>query len=126
MTNKDPMQLVELARSWNYPPDLKLLSDGYTTTGYDNTERAYKLHASGIEDLIFEWKACEEQPLINPALVIENWPGDTAFLSINDKEIPRGKEYRYGIEYQIDGTKTLVCWLKLNSKKNVTVKLMPK
>ena len=46
-------------------------------------------------------------------------------LKINGSDVPRGKNFRYGIEHDIDENK-LVVWIKLNTTKPTMIRLIPK
>lgn len=84
MTNKSKEYLVELSKSWNRPPVLSILSKGFISKGYDYTQRAFILESdSKSTDLSFEMRASKNTPLLNPVIVINNWPGKEAELQIN-------------------------------------------
>jgi hypothetical protein len=51
--------------------------------------------------------------------VLSNWQGGKAFLEMDGKEIPEGKDFRQGIEYEVDGSARLVLWIKKQSEKPV-------
>ncbi|MCD6346947.1 MAG: hypothetical protein J7L96_05940, partial [Bacteroidales bacterium] len=122
MTNKSEKYLVDLSLSWNRPPVLSIDSKGFISKGYDYTQRAFILESdSKSTDLSFELRASKNTPLLNPVIVIINWPGKEAGLQINGKKIPKGKDFRQGIEYTIDGSKTLIVWMRLRADKNVTI-----
>jgi hypothetical protein len=94
--------------------------------GYDYTQRAYILDAEkeGTK-LEMEFEASEEEPLFNLALVVNNWGGSDVALKLNDKEIPRGKDFRYGIEYDVEGSGKLVVFTKVKSTDTARVTLSP-
>jgi hypothetical protein len=126
MTNQDPASLVDLAKSWNRPPKMKLLGDGYTNRGYDYTERAYILDTKNQEASIeLEFNASNSNPLYNLALVVNNWSGEDVALSLNDKEIAKGKDFRTGIEYDVEGNMKLIVWIKYQAKHKTRVSLSP-
>lgn len=51
--------------------------------------------------------------------------GDTgATLEINNKEIKRGRIFRYGYNYNLD-TIDLIVWVKTESMEPVTISLSP-
>jgi len=128
MTNKDPQTLVALARSWNYPANLILESSGFKSEGYDYTQRAYlfeSLNSRSQSEITLRLEASEESPLVNPAFVIKYWNGDEFNLLINGDPIPRGKDFRYGVEYDVEGNPTIIIWLKYNSEEPVDISIMP-
>ncbi|MGB5895964.1 MAG: LamG domain-containing protein [Ignavibacteriaceae bacterium] len=128
MTNKDPQTLVALARSWNYPANLILESSGFKSEGYDYTQRAYileSLNSRSESEITLRLEASEESPLVNPAFVIKYWNGDEFNLLINGVPIPRGKDFRYGVEYDVEGNPTIIIWLKYNSEEPVDISILP-
>ena len=126
MTNQDPAGLVDLAKSWNRPPEMKVLGDGITNMGYDYTERAYILETEDEGAAIdFEIAASQERPLYNLALVVNNWGGKNVTLSLNDKDIIKGKDFRTGIEYDVGGKMKLIVWIKHKARNKTRITLSP-
>ena len=124
MTDKDPKTLVALARSWNFPPKIKIKTSGVINNGYDYTERAYKFRVESNPELLnFEIMANGESPLINPAFVIENWNGESFTLSLNGKQVKSGKDFRYGVEIDAEGNPKLIVWIKKEGEKKVEIEL---
>ncbi|RLG58727.1 MAG: hypothetical protein DRN95_03845 [Candidatus Hydrothermarchaeota archaeon] len=113
-TDKDVTSLIPLAKSWNRPAKLKSLN-GCESSGYRQTERAYRLAAKG-SSLSFVLDGSAETPIYNPCFVIENWTNEArSRLAVNGKELTPGKSFRQGITRNGDGTKTLVVWIELKS-----------
>jgi hypothetical protein len=129
MTNKDPQTLVALARSWNYPAELKIddsgwKSDGYKSDGYDYTQRAYILETdSDPASLGIVLQASKESPVVNAALVLQNWSAPNLSLELDGKSVPQGKYFRYGLEYDVDGKTVVVVWIRYKSEKPVKIVL---
>jgi len=124
MTNQDPAGLVDLAKSWNRPPEMKVLGDGFTNRGYDYTERAYILDTEDQEaNIKLEFNASNDKPLFNLALVVNNWGGGEVSLRLNEKDIKKGKNFRTGIEYDVEGNKKLLVWIKHKAKTKTKVSL---
>ena len=118
--------LVDLARSWNRPPRMKLLGDGYANKGYDYTERAYFLDTEDQEAAIqLEFDASDKNPLYNIALVVNNWGGEEVTLRVNEKDVPKGKDFRTGIEYDVEGNMKLIVWIKHKAKNRTRISLTP-
>jgi len=127
MTNRSIEQLVMVARSWAQPPELTVKSAGFTSQGYDMSERAYKLVRQDAEDdssLEFELIASEVSPVFNPAFLIKNWGDSGAELRVNGNPVKRGSSLRLGHNHGLDGT-DLVVWIREESMQNVSVKLAP-
>jgi hypothetical protein len=124
MTDKDPGTLVALARSWNYPAELKISGAGFENNGYDYSQRAYVLSANNNSaNLKFVIDASEGSPLVNPAFVIKNWKTQQVKLTIKGKNITRGKDFRYAVEYDVEGIPQLIVWIKYQSEKKTEFEL---
>jgi hypothetical protein len=124
MTDKDPKSLVTLARSWNFPAELKLMSQGFKSDGYDYTERAYRLTADKkISKLTCALNGSKDSPIVNPAFVIKHWDKKDIKLTINGKPVLRGKDFRYAVEYDAEGTPSVIVWIKLQAENVVNIEL---
>jgi len=127
MTDKPIESLVPLARSWNYPAELKLAGSGFESDGFSNYERAYVLNCkdnSNPSTLKFELAASEKSPVVNPAFVIKKWGEAGASLKIDGTEVKRGSDFRFGRRRTLQGT-DLIVWVKKNSAKPITISLSP-
>ena len=62
---------------------------------------------------------------MNPALVIKMWDGSDVRLTVDGREIPRGKDFRYGVEYTVTGDADLIVWIRHKSSSPVKVALKP-
>jgi len=128
MTSRDPRHLAVLARSWNNPPDLKLLSGAFANEGYDKNQRAYKLNHTSNEQpktLICNIQANEISPVVNLALVIKNWGESKAFMKLNNKPLPEGKAFRVGYRRRLEGV-DLIAWIKIESRKTLNISISSK
>ena len=127
MTENPVSKLVPLAQSWIYPAQLSVTSSGFTDSGYDKYQRAYMLdsqNAGRPSALKFNLAASENQPIVNPAFVIKNWGEASAELTINDKKISRGKEFRFGHRHTLESS-DLIVWVKAESTMPVQITLSP-
>ncbi|MHA1916557.1 MAG: LamG domain-containing protein [Promethearchaeota archaeon] len=109
-------KLVPLAKSWLRAPKIELKNDAYNDGNYVPHERAYYFTCKNPKSnspLEFVVDASEENPIMNLALVIRNLDSNLT-LKINGQDVPRGKNFRYGIHYDLDGCKTSV-WIKLEA-----------
>jgi len=126
MTNKDPANLVDLAKSWNRPAKMILMGESYSNMGYDLTERAYIVNTKEQgEDLEMEIMASKDNPLYNLAIVVNNWGGEEVNLNLNNKHIAKGTDFRTGIEYDVEGNMKLIVWIKHKAQNKTTVRLSP-
>ncbi len=71
-----------------------------------------------------ELNAGQENPLVNPALIIKQWGRKPARVYINDKPVPTGQLCRIGHASTLEGV-NLVIWLKLESTKPVQLSIKP-
>jgi hypothetical protein len=62
--------------------------------------------------------------VFNPAIVIEGWGETGVSLRVDDREIPRGKDFRFGYRETLEGA-NLIVWLKLNARKPIRLVLTP-
>ncbi|HUW20745.1 MAG TPA: LamG-like jellyroll fold domain-containing protein [Sedimentisphaerales bacterium] len=127
MSEKYVSELVPLARSWNYPAELTLISGDFACEGYDKYQRAYVLSCKTKDKpstLKFKLVASGASPLVNPALVIKDWGDAGAKLKIDGKQVGRGKSFRFGHNYTLEGS-DLVVWIKKESTEPITVSISP-
>lgn len=91
---------MALARSWNFPAEIKLEIPSMQSEGYGYTQKTYLIDAKGNrKNMRFRLHGRKDSPIINPAFVIQN-PGLVDIrLKINGKTFNRGKDFRYAVEY---------------------------
>jgi len=56
---------------------------------------------------------------------VNNWGGQEVALRLNEKDIASGKDFRTGIEYDVEGNMKLVIWIKHKAKNSTRVTLTP-
>ena len=125
MTDEDPKRLAALARSWNNPPELELKDGTFTCQGYDKSQRAYLLTYTGNErrgTLAFEIQASEESPVVNIALVVEDWGDDDVRLTLNDQPVPQGQAFRVGYRRGLESV-DLIVWITVESLEPLKVSM---
>jgi hypothetical protein len=126
MTDQPAESLAVLARSWNFPPELTVVGQAFRSEGYDYAQRAYVLRGDGSSDpLQIEIAASVEHPIFNLALVIENWGATDASLQLDGRSIPRGKAFRYGVEYDVEGGSHLIVFIQHKSTRITRISLAP-
>jgi hypothetical protein len=129
MTDQPVTKLVTLARSWNFPAELKLAGDDFESLGYDQNQRAYVLNckpavAAAPAALAFTLAGSPQSPVLNPAFVVKNWGDADAKLTLDGKPIPRGKDFRFGHRQTLEGT-DLIVWIETESQASLTFRLEP-
>jgi hypothetical protein len=127
MTDKAADELLPLARSWLQGPKMRITSDTYKGGHYDQSERAYLIEKTDTDSLSpceFVVEASKDSPLLNPAIIINNWGRQLSILSVNGRKIEHGKDFRQGIRKGAFG-EDLIMWFRLNSQKPVKVMVGP-
>jgi len=127
MTDKEPDQLVPLAKSWLQAPEIKITSDAYKGGHYDTSERTYlieKTDPGHLTPCTFVVEASEDSPLLNPAIIIKNWGNQLAILSIDGQNWVHGEDFRQGIRKGPFG-EDLVLWIRLDRQKPVKIMMEP-
>ncbi len=124
MSDRPPAELVALAHSWATPPEMTLEGSGYKSNGYDPSQRAFVLrqNATNAGPVQLTFHASADSPLVDPALVIENWGEAAPKLTVNGKPLAWGKDARYGLVGTLDRS-TLVVWLRLQAESETSIVL---
>ena len=111
MSNKQPEELVKLAQSWLYAPEIEAIF-GCKTFGYDQGKRDYPLVAEK-DTMSVSIKASKKQPIANICFSVRNWgDGGQAEVLVNGK---RPAEVRQGTFVNTDGTDTMVIWIEMEA-----------
>lgn len=119
-TDQAVTSLTALARSWNRPPAVAGAA-GCESRGYDPSQRAYVLAATG-RPISFTLQGSADIPVVNPCFVIEHWDSDLAArVTINGQAVPPGPGIRQGIVRDAGGRQTMVIWLELESVSDTEV-----
>ena len=118
MTDRPMERVVEIARSWNRPPELTVNAGSFEVDTYDRSERAYVLRRSGPgpadTDLRCTFAASESSPVFNPVLVLRDWGEADAELTIDGRPRARGERFRTGLSRRLHRT-DLVVWIQADS-----------
>lgn len=112
-------EVVELGKSWAFAPELILKGNDFESKGYDLSERCFKLESKNNKSLEFELKGSKDNPIVNPAFIIESWAGENAEVLVDGNP---AKDARIGINHELDGN-DLVIFLFLEEKKPVTLSI---
>ena len=117
LTTKSVEELIPLTKSWSNPADLVIQNDVKANVKYNAAQKAYVISLEGqVAEVSFILKAEKESPIVNPAFVIEGWGRYDVNLSVNGKEIARGKDFRYGFKDRLEAI-DLVSWVRFESEK---------
>ena len=110
--------LIRFGRSWAFAPELTLISKNCKSGGYDRAERCYRIDCTGNPGSIeFTLAGSKNSPIINPAIVVENWNSDGAKILVNGKETGNGK---VGINHHLEGD-DLVIYITMNEEVKTTI-----
>ena len=114
MTDRPFSELLELARSWSRAPELRVVRGGFTSLGYDRSERAYRLarSAEASPSVELSLDASPASPVRNLAIVDEGWGEAGASLLLDGRPVPRGPSFRFGHRRTLEGT-DLVAWIEV-------------
>lgn len=107
MTDKRPEELVPLAKSWLYPPQLDLKGG---TAKYEAAQRAYLITSTGNAGLSGTLMADMNHPAVNPAFVLYDLRLDHPVVQIDGKTLTPDKDYQHGVVRELNRWKTLV-WI---------------
>jgi hypothetical protein len=126
LTDRSPADLITLGRSWLYPAPLTLQNGSYNYEGYKEEERAYILTNVQKDTAMLQCRleAGPQHPLFNPVLIINNWGEAEARLILNGRQIKRGKQFRYGHRYRLEGS-DLIIWIKYESPAPLDISILP-
>lgn len=113
MLNKEPEDIVSLARSWMTAPEITEISGAIGE--YDPAQRAYVMESKG-EKIRFTINASTNQPVVNLVFVIKNWPKNKkATVKIDDLDIrPRQGDVR-----DIDGSNSRILWMEFSANEKI-------
>ncbi len=125
MSDQKAGDLYPLSCSWLNPPSVTNIS-GADSVVYLQSQRAFEVNAKST-DIRFSIHATQNQPLVNPCFVVENWDSDHGcqFL-IDGKPLHEGKNFRQGIVRNTQGKQTLVLWLKNKSMETKEIEILRK
>ena len=122
MSNADKDELVMLARSWLNAAQVKS-SSGCSDCRYDPAQRAYVMEATA-KKIKFTLNGSKLRLIFNPCFVIKHWNSkDKASLKIDNIGQASGMEFRQGIIRDIDGTYTLIVWVKKRTTRPIQVEI---
>jgi len=127
MSDADPRELVQLARSWINPPELNVISGAAAFNGYDRSRRAYRIRIpkdSSPEPFILDLKASEQSPFAGGSLVLENWGEGNVSITVGKDPAVTGRDYRTGYHRRLDGT-DLVIWIPRRTERPFQIHIVP-
>ena len=127
MTDRSIKELITIARSWSQAPEIAVQNRGFTSGGYDRSERVYRIVCVEPDTkavLRCRLAARSKSPICNVPMVVANWGDAGAALKIDGRKVAQGKDFRVGHCYRLEGT-DLVVWIRLESSEAVSLELTP-
>jgi hypothetical protein len=96
----------------------------FENQGYDPSQRAFVLRdvSADSASIRLNFNANADSPLLNPAIVVENWGEATPSLVVNGKPVEWGKDARFGLVDTLDRS-TLIVWLRLHAESETSIEL---
>ncbi len=126
LTSLQPQQLLPLAKSWLSPPTIKASGTGVVNANYDSSQRAFVIHlpaGAKPSPFLLTIEASPDQPLVDPAFLIENWSGSMN-VYLNGHLQKQSASLRIG-ESQSINREDAVLWLKLNTTQRTQIRIQP-
>ena len=115
MTQNKPEELVPLAKSWLYPPEMQLDAGEVV---YEPAERAYLVTKLSNAVLKGKLLANPDQPAQRPAIVLNNIRLANPKVQVNGQTLTPGKDFQHGIVKELAQWKTII-WIDAIFAENV-------
>ena len=123
----------DVARSWLTPAELtETSSTPAEVYGYDMPQKAYLVDYAGVTDtsaVTFNLAASSTSPMVNPAILINNWGSALPTMEIDDVPLTPGDNFKYGYYPTLDvkdgrtWQDVLIVWVQQSSTSPVTIKI---
>jgi hypothetical protein len=116
-------EVVRFGRSWAFAPALTVRGNGFTSNGFDRSQRCYQIENKSDKpgSIEFTIDGSKESPVSNPAVYIRNWNGNGAKVLVDGKAL---KDCRIGINRELGGN-DLVVYLPVSSDSKIIVSILP-
>lgn len=127
LTSPGAPGVVTLAKSWLSPAAISAEGSGVTGAAYDPAQRAYVIHRDATNApaaMTVTLAASGEHPLVNPALVVENWSQPVS-VRVDGKLVTGKERVRTGFSDN-DGVSKLIVWLRMKNNARTTIQLEPR
>ncbi len=126
LSNKPIDELIPFASFWINTPKIEIISDGFSSNGFNRNERAFGIHKNiGLKNTLnLKIAGSKNSPVVNPVFIIENWGKSELELLVDDKELSNGINFRYSIRKSLEKS-DLIVWIKMNSQSNVKLSFVP-
>lgn len=121
----------DIARSWLTPAELtETTSTPAEVYGYDIAQKAYLVDYAGVagsEAVTFDLAASSASPVVNPAILINNWGSPVPNVVIDGVTLTPGDDFRFGYHPTLDvkdgrpWQDVLVVWIQQRSTSPVAI-----
>lgn len=125
LTDKKATELGTLSKTYHSPAPLTVKSGNCASDGFNTCQHAFMLKCDKPgkpTSLTLTLAGSADTPILNPAFVIKGWGDAIPKVKINGVAVPRGKDCRIGINYEIDGA-DMVLWVKKEATSPMTISL---
>ncbi len=126
MTDLTLQQLAIVARSWNFPAELNIETQGFMSHGYDRGQRSYVLERTDAppgSPLAIKLQAESASPLYHPVFIIRKWGSVSADVNVDGNQA-ENLDIRIGYRHYIDHS-DLIIWCDLESDRPVQIEITP-
>lgn len=126
LTTLDAAHLLPFAKAWLSPPTAHVSSGDALGVSFDPSQRAFvvrRAKGAKMTRLSIVVAATSENPLVNPAFVVENWNG-TAGVTVITKGVKSTVSARMGNVHNLDGD-SLVVYLPFQSNEQAQIEIDP-
>lgn len=127
LTTGSVADLATIAKSWLQPANLAVTAGSYTTTGFNQGDRAYGLACGAPGSptaLTIRLDGTSGSPIYNPAFVITGWGKRDCSLKINGVPVSRGPAFRYGYR-KTAAFSDLIVWVQTQATTATILEIIP-
>jgi len=119
-------ELIEMAKAFNSPPELRIEAGKMKSLGYDSGQRAWILENKGQPKapVKLQLMADDAHPLYNPAFVIRGAGSGPVQVKVNGKPLRSDADYRVGFCQHLEGS-DLILWLSHSGTEALEIEIIP-
>lgn len=124
-TDQSIKTVIPRARFWQNPPEVVNVS-GAENLGFNKDEKAFVFNMQS-STLTFTIQSGKSRPVVNPAFVLQNWPGHSeAIVKVNGEIMNSDQQLRQGFNRDADGNLGKIIWMEMNSTKPTELEISVK
>ena len=125
LTDRGPDHLLKLAKSWLSPAAASATGSGISGISYDPAQRAWvvrRIAGSPEAPIQVTLDASESSPLVNPAIVVQDWHGAARVLVAGHPEV--NAMLKVAAEPVLE-VQNLLIWCPLEDTARVQIRIEP-